>query len=96
MVVVAGGGRAGAGCERGAMHALLPCRYALPSGLPVTVKTAVALQLESKTCVLGTVVVGACCFTGDGTATAAARALLLLLLLLLVAGAGAREVVASG
>ena len=41
-VVVVEIGGAGAVCELGTMRALLPCRY----GLPVTVKTAVALQLE--------------------------------------------------
>ena len=88
--LVAGGG-AGSGtgtvgcCWTGTTCAVLPCKNALPRGSPETVKTGVALQLESKTGALvvaavGVVVVfGARFVAGAGAGIAITGVLFLLL-----------------
>ena len=45
-------------CGTGTTCAVLPCKNALPRGSPETVKTGVALQLESKTGALVVAAVG--------------------------------------
>ena len=63
---------------------MLPCKNALPRGSPETVKTGVALQLESKTGALvvaavGVVVFGARFVAGAGAGIAITGVLFLLL-----------------
>ena len=50
------GGVGSVACGTGTRRAVLPCKIALPRGSPETVKTAVALQLSSRTGVSGLVV----------------------------------------
>ena len=45
-------------CWTGTTCAVLPCKNSLSRGSPETVNTAVALQLESKTCTLVAAAVG--------------------------------------
>ena len=74
-------------CWTGTTCAVLPCKNALPRGSLETVKTGIALQLESKTSALavaavgGVVVFGARFLAGAGVAF---TGVLLLLLFVLV------------
>ena len=83
--LVAGRGVEGGGGTTGTTCAVLPCKKALPRGSPVTVKTAVALQLESKTGALavaavGVVVFGVRFFAGASEAFTGVLVLLLFVL----------------
>ena len=79
---------------------MLPCKNALPRGSPETVKTGVALQLESKSGILaigvvGVIVVfGARFFAGAGVGVGFTGILVLLLFVLVAKGRGGAGTVA--
>ena len=79
---------------------MLPCKNALPRGSPETVKTGVALQLESKTGILvigvvGVIVVfGTRFFAGAGADVAFTGVLVLLLFILVAKARGGAGTVA--